>query len=206
MSKKVKLGLRKLDTALKLAKAKEIISCMRNNPLFPEPDPGLEILESLIHNVDEKFTSAAACREEMRILTSELNTLENQLDKMLSQLAVYVESKAKGDILVIKSAGMDVKADSKPIGLPGEVKVKYIRETMNNGELKVSWEKVRGAKVYNIELAGKKGSGWQLYDSTTKTKSLIERLESGTKYSIRIQAIGSAGKGPYSETVSKFAP
>lgn len=206
MSKKVKLGLRKLDTALKLTKAKEIINCIRNNPLFPEPDPGLEILESLIHNVDEKFTSAAACREEMRILTSELNALENQLDKMLSQLAVYVESKAKGDILVIKSAGMDVKADSKPIGLPGEVKVKYIRETMNNGELKVSWEKVRGAKVYNIELAGKKGSGWQLYDSTTKTKSLIERLESGTKYSIRIQAVGSAGKGPYSETVSKFAP
>lgn len=134
--------------------------------------------------------------------------MEADLDNKLTHLATYVENKAKGDITKIRSASMDVRADSVPVGIPAKTEIIYIAESENNGGLKLKWNKVRGAKSYNIEISDnpKKSSAWVVYDITTKTKSIVRNLTSGKKYWFRVQAIGSAGKGPYSEAIIKFAP
>ena len=206
MLKKVKLSLRDLNTELKIQKTRKIISCIQNHVMFPQPDPSLSEIEKLAGLIEVKSAEIAGEKNLLHRKTTQLALMEADLDKKLTLLAAYVESKAKGDVEIIKSAGMDTRADSVPLGTPGQVSIKQVRETMNYGELKLKWEKVRGAKVYNVEFNNKPSSEWALYDSTTKTKILVNHLKSGKRYSFRVQAVGSAGKGPYSDPVVKYAP
>ena len=206
MPKKIKLGLRGLDIRLKIQTARNIISCMENNSRFPEPDPALTEIEQAVNKLEHKYSDLQNERQIIQLKSIEMNDLENDLDKKITLLASYVESKAKGDIEAIHSAGMDVRADSVPVGIPDRAVIKSVRETLNFGELKLNWEKVRGAKFFNIELSDTCDKNWKLYDSTTKTKILITQLKSGTKYWFRVQASGSAGKGEYSDPMFKYAP
>lgn len=206
MPKKVKLGLRGLDIKLKIQTARRIVSCMENNSRFQEPDPALAEIEQAVSGLEHKYSEVQNERQVIQLKTMEMNGLENELDKKITLLAAYVESKAKGDIEAIHSAGMEVRADSVPVGIPGRVIIKSLRETMNFGEIKIYWEKIKGAKFYNIEYSESKDTNWKLYDSTTKTKILITKLKSGTKYWFRVQGIGSAGKGAYSDPAVKYAP
>ena len=208
MPKKIKLGLRELDICLKIQKARNIIASMHDNAKFPEPDPPLFEIEEAAMNLEQKYSEIRIERRLLQEKTMDLNRIETELDKKLTILAAYVESKAKGDVAIIHSAGMEVRANSVPVGIPARALIKTVKETANNGEVRVKWEKVKGAKIYNVELSDniKNESSWKVYDSTTKTKEMIRNLKSGTKYWFRVQAIGSAGKGPYSEPVFKYAP
>jgi len=206
MSKKIKLGLRGLDINLKIETARKIVKSMENNSRFPEPDPGLFEIELAINMLENQYFDLLKERQVLQLKNLEVNKCECDLDRKITLLSAYVESKAKGDIDAIHSAGMEVRADSVPVGIPGRVIIKSVSETLNSGEIKLNWERVRGAKFYNIELKNSKDSNWKLYDSTTKTKMLITDLESGTKYWFRVQASGSAGKGEYSDPMFKYAP
>jgi hypothetical protein len=206
MPKKIKLGLRGLDIKLKVDTARKIINCMEKNSRFPQPDPELAEIELAANMVENKYSELLKERCFLQKINMELNICENDLDKKITLLAAYVESKAKGDVDAIHSAGMEVRSDSVPVGIPGRVVIRSVRETQNSGEIKLNWEKVRGSKFYNIEIKDSQDSNWRLYDSTTKTKILITDLESGTKYWFRVQASGSAGKGEYSDPVFKHAP
>ena len=179
---------------------------MENNSRYPAPDPALSEVELAVNRLEHKYSDVQNQRQVIQLKTMELSDLENDLDKKITLLAAYVESKAKGDIEAIQSAGMEVRSESVPVGIPGRVVTRSVRETLNYGELKLYWEKVRGAKFYNVEFSDKPDSNWKLYDSTTKTKILITHLKSGTKYWFRVQAIGSAGKGAYSDPLVKYAP
>jgi hypothetical protein len=206
MPKKVKLGLRGLDLKLKIETARKIIASMENNYRFPEPDPALNEIEQAVTMLEHKYSDVLNEKQILQMKTSELSSMESDLDKKITLLASYVESKAKGDIDAIHSAGMEVRADSVPVGIPERTIIKSLRETDAYGAIKIFWGKVKGAKFYNIECSENADSHWKLYDSTTKTKILITKLKSGTKYWFRVQAIGSAGKGQYSDPAVKYAP
>jgi hypothetical protein len=208
MSKKIRLGLRELNIHLKLQKARNIAACMVNNVYFPGQDPALFEIREVADTLEDKYQEVKNERRLVQERTAELYDIEKELDKKLTILAAYVESRAKGNIDIIQSAGMEVRADALPLGIPSKINITSVKETDTLGELKLFWEKVKGAKIYNIEFTEniKDESKWKLYDSTTKSKEIINNLKSGTKYWFRVQAIGSAGKGPFSDPVFKFAP
>jgi hypothetical protein len=208
MSKRIKLELRQLDIPSKIKKAESIVACMTGNENFPYPDPTLSDLTKAYKDLETKYNEVQIARQTAQQKTAEMNASELELDSKLTHLATYVENKAKGNVIVIKSAGMDVRADSVPVGLPAKTEILYLTEAGHNGELKLKWSKVRGAKSYNIEISdnSKKSPAWTVFDTTTKTKAVIRNLTSGTRYCFRVQAIGAAGKGPYSEPITKFAP
>ncbi len=195
MLKKVKLGLRELDTRSKAEKAREIISRLEGNPMFPTPVPSLDEIIELVDIMELKKRELELVREKTHLKTCEVKQAESELDKKLWQLAIYIENSAKGNTEIIKSAGLDVRADPKPLGVPGRVTITSVRETGSPG-----------ARVYNVELSGKTNLRWQMYDATTRTRTTIEHLKSGTQYWFRVQAVGSAGKGEFSEAVVRFAP
>ena len=206
MLKKVKLGLRELDTRSKAEKAREIISRLEGNPMFPTPVPSLDEIIELVDIMELKKRELELVREKTHLKTCEVKQAESELDKKLWQLAIYIENSAKGNTEIIKSAGLDVRADPKPLGVPGRVTITSVRETGSPGEIKLIGDKVHGARVYNVELSGKTNLRWQMYDATTRTRTTIEHLKSGTQYWFRVQAVGSAGKGEFSEAVVRFAP
>ncbi len=68
------------------------------------------------------------------------------------------------------------------------------------GTIDAMWEKVRGARQYLIQVTTTPTdpASWKLVAASVKTSFLIEGLVSGTKYYIRVAAVGSAGQGPWS--------
>lgn len=206
MLRKVKLGLRELDASLKAEKARFIISRIKGNPLFPAPDPSLFEIMELVDMMEQKKRELELEREKIQLKTGEVKKVESELDKKLWRLAQYIENSARGRTEIIRSVGLDVRADPKPLGLPGKVIIVSIKETGTPGELKVIWNRVHGARVYNVEISGKTNLRWHLYDATTRTRTNIEHLKSGTQYWFRVQAVGSAGKGEFSEAIARFAP
>jgi hypothetical protein len=181
---------------------------MINNTYFPQQDAALFEVKEITDKLEDKYDEVKTERQIVQERTIELYDIEKELDKKLTLLAAYVESRAKGDINIIHSAGMEVRDDALPLGIPPKLTILSVKETSYPGELKLCWEKVRGAKIYNIEFTDniENDSNWKLYDSTTKSKEIVINLKSGTKYWFRVQAIGSAGKGPFSEPAVKYAP
>ncbi len=206
MLRKIKLGLRELDSRLKAQKAKEIISRLESNPMFPTPEPALLEIMELVDMMELKSREIELERERAHKISIEAKKTESELDKKLWQLAMYVENAAKGNKELIKKAGLDVRADPKPLGIPGKVTLLSLKETGLPGELKLVWSRIPGARVYNVELRANKNLRWQLYDSTTRTRTVIEHLRSGNQYHFRVQAVGSAGKGEFSEETIRYAP
>jgi hypothetical protein len=74
--------------------------------------------------------------------------------------------------------------------------------------VRISWKKVHGARAYNIERAVESGREleWANVFSCSKTRAVVNSMNSGQRYWFRISAIGAAGQGPWSDAVSKIAP
>ncbi len=207
MSKKIKLSLRELDIKTKIKKAVEYANRISVNPFFQNPDPSTEEILDAASRLEKKYTEFRRLKETILELKNETKCLETELDKKITRLASYVESKALGDEEIIRSAGMEVRNDPVPVGRPGKSSL-LAEVTENEGEIRLKWGKVRGAKIFNIEISkeGKSDGKWKSIESTTKSRILLRDLTSGTKYWFRIQAIGAGGKGPYSDPVPKYVP
>jgi len=77
-----------------------------------------------------------------------------------------------------------------------------------DGSVKISWTKVRGARAYNVERAldSSHGLDWSNVLSSSKTRAIVNSMQSGHRYWFRVAAIGAAGQGAWSDPVSKIAP
>lgn len=102
---------------------------------------------------------------------------------------------------------MDVRATASPIGeLPAPLD---FLATMGDleGEIDLTWDPVRGAKVYMIECKPHNDAGvWELVRPVTDSKATIEELVSGDVYAFRVAAVGTAGQGPWSDVSVKRVP
>jgi Fibronectin type III domain len=207
MSKKIKLSLRELDIQTKIKKAVEYVNRISANPVFQNPDPSPDEILDAACMLEKKSAELGRLREATKELKNEIGCLELDLDKKITRLASYVENRALGNEEIIRSAGMELRSDPVPVGKPGKTYL-LAEVTENEGEIRLKWEKVRGAKIFNIEVSkgGKSDSKWMSIESTTKTRILLKDLTSGTKYWFRIQAIGAGGKGLYSDPISRYIP
>ena len=109
---------------------------------------------------------------------------------------------------MIESVGMSVKAPGAPIGsLPAPQKL-IATTTTAPAKVSLRWQSVKGAKSYQVQAATDiTGAGnWQPAASSTKGRSVISGLTSGTKYWFRVAAIGAAGQSPWSDAAVKIAP
>ena len=68
------------------------------------------------------------------------------------------------------------------------------------------WPSDPTAKFYELECATAVTGPWVHADTVTKAKATIKNLASGTLYYIRARACNAAGKGPWSEIVTRRAP
>src|SRR5205807_1056654 len=118
---------------------------------------------------------------------------------LMTALGDYVDNVAAYSEAVILSAGMETRRFSSPIGKPA--RVESVKATsISVGELSVKWKPVRGARAYLGYLFDEFGTKEPvLAIKSTKGHAVISGLRSGGKYSIVIEAIGSAGAGELSD-------
>jgi hypothetical protein len=206
---KAKLNFRNLSVTAKLAKAKQIVTALTGNPNFPNPNPSLSAVIAVIMQTETTLAERDAAQQLAKTKTTELNTLEDKLDRVLSQLAAYVDSAAGGDEVKILSAGLDTRAAAtSTTNNPTQPERLHVTAGDHEGELDASWDTVPGARSYVIETSEDPPTptSWKHTGVSTKSRYTIERLESGKRHWVRVAAINTIGQSGWSDPAMKIAP
>lgn len=206
---KIRLNLARLTVAEKIAKARQIVTQMTGNSHFPTPTPTLDAVSTRADLTETANSEAQLARQTAKQKTSALNEAEDALDRLLNQVAGYVESVAGGNEQVILSAGMDVRAAAvAATDPPGQPQGLTATAGDHDGEIDLSWDTVPGAKSYVIEKSGDPvtPTSWSHAGVSTRSTLAAQGLTSGTRYWFRVAAINSNGQSGWSDPATKIAP
>lgn len=178
-----------------------VVDKMTGNPNFETPNPDLATVTAAVDALDTAYKNAMDGSKSAR---HQMREADKALHDLVMKLALYVDYTSEGDADVILSSGFSLRKKPAPIGPMAQPENMRVNVTPYSGRLKADWDRIRGAHSYTVQytLDPNDPSQWKTYESTTKSRSEVEGLESGQKYWIRVAALGSAGRGPWSEAVS----
>ncbi len=205
---KAKLNFRNLSVGAKLAKSKQIMAALTNNPNFPNPTPALAAITAVITRTETKSAECDAAQQLAKTKTTELNISVDELDLVMGQITAHVDSVAGGDESKILSAGLDTRAAATSTTEPPPPSALDTTIGDREGELDASWDTVAGAKSYVIETSEDppQPAAWKHAGVSTKSRFTIKGLPSGKRCWIRVAAINSAGQSGWSDPATKIAP
>lgn len=202
---RIKLNLGKLKLDEKLQLAQNVIDGLDSNGNFPIPNPSIAQLTTLRNNLIAKTNAIESAEALLRTEYAERSVLEAQLDAYLEQEASYVESASGGDKAKILSSGFEVRGPRTPVGaLPAP---QNLQSTFgaNEGTVACRWDAVRGARSYVLECTQDENGPWTQVAVTTAANYIASGLQSGKKYFFRVQGVGAAGPGAWSDVALKMA-
>lgn len=193
-----------------ITKARNIKTCMSNNPNFQELSPDFmsslgklpEIIDRLQVAHDESSghdTYKIAFRDKVR----------KELVANLGRIAKHAELSANGDVNILQSTGFDLTRpkngttkNSGPLKSPF-VKLRHgkLGGTMNAGAIAIP-----GAGSYEGQITDGDptiAENWRTFGIFVHCKSIdITGLTAGRNYSVRLRAIGVNGVGAWSPHVT----
>lgn len=194
----VKLGFANLSVSNKIIKARRIISMMTGNANFTTPSPALT---TLTVNADA-LEDAEAAMDGSKLKTDQRNTALQTLTNSLKLEQLYVETVANGNTEIILSSGFEVrKPATKPAILPAPVNV-LAKSNGFEGQLQLKWKAVKGKDLYVVELSTDLNGKWQMFKQSSKASVIVEGLNPGQLYYIRVAAINTLGLSPWSDIAS----
>ena len=83
---RIKLSLRNMTVAEKVARCQQIVAALTGNSHFPTPHPPLAEVTAAINELEAANTAAQAARQEAKTRTAALNTKEDALDQFMTKL------------------------------------------------------------------------------------------------------------------------
>lgn len=218
MKAKVSLGLSRKAVPELVEFARQIVTAMAGNANFPNPNPALSSITAAANSLETAYNNANMSD---RAKTLQVNSLRTQLKSLLTQLSNYVANIANGDANMVVNAGMSATTERTPSQIPAAPQNLGALSSLVEGQAIASWDKVKGARVYVVEISDNVAAvnpvangtaiplpttarsfiTWVQADILTKTHCLLTGLTSGIKYAIRVYAVGAKGKGFYSVPV-----
>jgi len=199
----VKLGTGSLSSPALLEKGRTVAEMLDNNAVYPTLQALLPALVLLCDNLEAAnsevlFNGGKVAHQQKRLA-------EKALRDALKDFAGYVQGISGGDKAKILSAGYDVVKQAGPQPKPAAPANLIVRRTDVLGMLKVKWQRVKGSKLYYLEMQEEGSTAWERVVTTTKTNQVMTGLVTGKMYSFRVQAITSAGISPMSEVAGNIA-
>ncbi|MCC7502486.1 MAG: fibronectin type III domain-containing protein [Flavobacteriales bacterium] len=205
MANKIVIGVRGLNAAQLVDKARYVVDRMTGNAVYPDPTPKLsdvtiarQALESAITAAMDGGRTAIAIRR----------ARQRDLKLLLEQLAGYVVSLAGDNDLAILSSGFGVKRTGRPVGeVPAPVN---LQASMNplKGRVDLRWNPVRHALTYTVYVnstAPEQEAAWKQAGVSAKASFKVTGLESGKLHWFRVSAYATAGMGPLSDMAASLA-
>jgi hypothetical protein len=205
--KKQKLKInfsRSTDTVVDLLTA-YILICMTGNTYFPNPTPTLtqlaESLSSFRNALEDAKTRAS-------LAIAQKNAARRELESLLKALGLYIMSIANGDVVALASTGYPMTKVPGPrtISNPGFVS---LEKGDSSGEMVASIkpDKPSPGYIYQISSTDPAAEGETVWNSfgSTANKCRFTGLVPGSKYWVRVIAIGARSQMAYSPVSSEFA-
>ena len=160
-----------------------------------------------------KLVEQQAAYRQQRLRLNELKVARDATMAALSDAivreAIYVQEASEGDLEKIMSANFHAEPDVHlwPFANLGEVHDLSANAGDSQGEIDLSWDPVRGASGYEVEVTADLGGDgpWEPCTATTASKATVGQLESSIRYWFRVCALNDRGYGKWSDPVTKFA-
>jgi hypothetical protein len=207
---KVKLGLDDLDPDGVASVAGQIKTAMTGNANFTTPNPTLVAIGALIVTALAKIAAQKAAVLAAKQATDDRDAAVTALKVALTQLGSYVENTSGGNSVIIQSAGMGVKGVATPIGQLGQVQNLNVSVGDDDGELDLTWDPIRGAKSYQVQVSVDPitGTSWRDVAPVSKSKKTLTGLSSGARTWTRVRAIApkEENNGGWSDPSVKTVP
>ena len=195
---KVKAGLRGLNPLEKATRAANVFKSMNGNPNFPDPTPSMAEFHAAY--LELKRANLAAMDRGRRAIF-ERNQAVERINDYLSRLASYVNSVSQGDVEKLVTSGFFLVKRAEPINSLKQPMNLTVRATAYPGQVKVRWENVPGAIIYQVERLVKEIDGteqWERVVLSSRPKAVIGGLTSYVDQQFRVCAVGTKTQSPYS--------
>lgn len=204
----VKLETQNLTDGEIIASGLAIHTAMTGNAAFPNPCPPLVAFLGLVNAADTKRTAYEAAVLTAEMLRVEKDAAIGELTQAMSCQAGYVGSASGGNAALILSAGMQVRNTPSPVGEPAQVANLRVIANSLAGALAVDWDKVYGARSYEVETSVDPlgPDTWGNRKTVTGSRTKLTGLPSVTRCWVRVRAIGAAGPGAWSDPAVKTVP
>jgi hypothetical protein len=205
---KVKLDLKSKTDAELLPFAKgHRDALVTHASTFATPNPTATIFDAAVAAYETALTELGTAQAAARAATARKDTTRAELEGHLTTRGSYVDDIAKGEAAIIEDAALGVRAAAAPIGAlpaPGDLNATAGDQ---EGEVDLSWDRVRGAGSYVAEVReDTAGTSWTQATIVTKSRATVTGLVSGKKYIFRVRGIGAAGPGAWSDIAGRMAP
>jgi hypothetical protein len=203
--KKIRLGISKLSPDSTASLGEGLVESMTGNAHVPTPDPALSVITTGAGDIRAKQAEIEATKAALDVQRQELVTLTNTLKDDIRMLADNVEDTCNGDEDKLRSTGFILVGDPAPRGPLTQVLNLRVATSDHEGQLDLRYARVPGAASYVIDISTNPEGPWTHNTVTTRITHTITGLTPGTKYWIRVRAVGANGFGPWSDPACKMA-
>ncbi|TAL00498.1 MAG: fibronectin type III domain-containing protein [Verrucomicrobia bacterium] len=204
---KVKLKLQDKSDSELLTFSQQHIAAMTGNSNFTTPAPTVIAFQALHDEFEAALDAAALAAETSKQKTSTKDVKRSALERGLTDRGSYVDMTSGGIEAKILSSNLPVRDAAAPIG-PMPAPIDFLA-TMGDmeGEMDLTWSRVRGAKSYIIQHSENVSPRvWSQKAVSPKSSATITGCTPGAICVFRVAAIGAAGQGPWSDESVKMAP
>lgn len=210
MKKKVvviKLGLEGLTATALVEKGRNHVQDCTGNPNLTLPAAFLTEFSAELDKLE--VANMAVMQNGGRVDHLLRNERRAAVEGFIRRLSGIVEDQCLGDAEKIVSTGFEVRRTPVPVGIVEAPKNLRARRGVLGGEADLRWDRVKGRLLYAVWMnAGDPNdeAGWKLLAQTSKNYFVADGLVSDKAYYFRVNAIGTAGAGPMSDSaVTKAA-
>jgi hypothetical protein len=195
---KVKAGLRGLNPLEKATRAAIVYNHMNGNPDFPTPSPSMAQFHAAY--IELKEANLAALDRGRRAIARRDSAVQ-RMNEYLTRLAGYVNSTCLGDTLKLAGSGFELVKRAEPISSLNRPEQLQVRPTAFPGQLKLHWERVPGALIYQVERAlhaHGEPEQWERVRLTSRPQLILDGFAPYVQETFRVCAVGTKTQSPYS--------
>lgn len=187
-----------------LAFGRTHFSAMEDNDYFLEPSPSQDSFGAMLDAFADDCAEVQALKTALATAVASKNARREALIQQLDQRASYVQSMSRGNKVVITSSALGVQRERHKVGpLPAPLGLQVL-QGISEGEVTVTWGKVKHALSYYLEYGVEGETPEQLSMCGRRKKTLmLPRL--GATYVFRMAATGTSGQSNWSAPVRRIA-
>ncbi|HRO44023.1 MAG TPA: hypothetical protein PL009_14400 [Flavipsychrobacter sp.] len=188
----IALNLRGIPVSSLLTRARHILKSIRQHPdVFTNLPVSLDVLEERLDQLSKAEQQMMARNYSNK---SQRDAAEQDVKRMLKQLANHVSNIAEDDTTIIMMAGMEMKkAAVKSLAVP-PVSIKWVRTGMSEGSVKlmVKRERVHRALQVQISYDLSNPNGWQEQHYGSDSRIILHGLTPLSKLWVRVRGLCTA--------------
>jgi hypothetical protein len=197
----------KSDTELKQY-SQDHMDKVAKSTAFPTLTAGATKYKAVHDGFSTALGNSDAAQKTAQEMTKIKDAAREALEVALTQDAHTVEATPGVTEDMVLNVGFAVKGAAVGISSLGKAVNLSLSTGDNKGEVDAHWNRVPGAKSYEVQWSPDPftDASWKNADGVTKSKTTLAGLTSGSKIWVRVRALGASGPGAWSNEVLITVP